>query len=68
MTNAWCITRALNPVQEHPERITKILRTQSEKLNWNGIEFPVAADANIISRFERNNNICLNIFGYEKDI
>src|ERR1043165_4360504 len=61
----WCITRALNPEGEHPERITKDLIIQSEKLDWSGIEFPVAADANIIGKFERCNNINVNVFGYE---
>ena len=42
----WCITRALNPVERDSERIMKALREQSEKLDWSGIEFPVAADAN----------------------
>ena len=64
----WCVTRALNPVEEHSYRITKELIKQSEELNWSGIEFPVAADANVISRFERNNNISVNVFGYEKDV
>jgi hypothetical protein len=64
----WCITRALNPAEKDSERITKILRLQSEKINWDGIEFPVAADANIISRFERNNNISINVFGYESSV
>ena len=30
--------------------------------------FPVAADANIINKFERNNNVSVNVFGYEKDL
>src|SRR5688572_11220697 len=64
----WCVTRALNPVEEHLERITKELIKQSEELNWSGIEFPVAADANVISKFERNNNISINVFGYETDV
>ena len=37
----WCVTRALNPVEEHPERITKELKRQSERLNWGGLKFPV---------------------------
>ena len=64
----WCITRALNPTANHPERVTKELIEQSKKLNWTGIEFPVVADANIIKRFERNNNIGVNIFGYENNV
>jgi hypothetical protein len=41
----WCVTRALNPVEEHPERITKELKKQAEQLNWSGIEFPVSLKA-----------------------
>ena len=62
----WCIARALNPVAGNSERITKVLRMQSEKINWEGIEFPVPPDANIISRCERNNNISIYIFGYDE--
>src|ERR1043165_7701587 len=64
----WCITRALNPSNNNPERITKDLIKKSNELNWSGIEFPVAANANIINKFERNNNISVNVFGYDKDV
>ena len=64
----WCITRALNPIQNNPHRITRDLIEQSEKLDWRGIQFPVAADANIIGKFERNNNISVNVFGYEREV
>src|SRR5688572_7004230 len=64
----WCVTRALNPIVRDSERITKELIKQSEDFDWSGIEFPVAADANVISKFERNNNISINVFGYEKDV
>src|SRR5688572_23095051 len=64
----WCVTRALNPIEDNPHRITRDLKEQSKKLNWSGIEFPVAADAKVISKFERNNNISVNLFGYEKEI
>lgn len=37
----WCITRVLNPVKKNSERVTSLLREQSEALNWGGIEFPV---------------------------
>ena len=59
----WCVTRALNPVDEHPERITKILREQAQQLNWSGIEFPLELQK--IYRFERQNNVGVNVFGYE---
>src|SRR5688572_19130911 len=64
----WCVTRALNPIDKNTERITKELIKQSEELDWSGIEFPVATDANVISKFERNNNISINVFGYENDV
>ena len=63
----WCVTRALNSVEDHPERITTELREQAKLLDWNGIEFPVAVDENVIRRFERNNNVSVNIFGYDDD-
>jgi len=64
----WCATRALNAVDYHPERITETLKQQAEELDWRGIEFPVAADANVIGRFERNNNVQINLFRYESNV
>ena len=61
----WCVTRALNPVEKNAERITKILRLQAEKLNWEGLKFPVELPQ--ISRFEKLNKISVNVFGYEKN-
>ena len=37
----WSLTRALNPVTIHPQRIKKLLAEQSENLNRDGIEIPV---------------------------
>ena len=34
----WAVTRALNPIDSHPERISKSLREQSKELNLEGIE------------------------------
>jgi len=60
----WCLARALNPVVEHSERVTKELRKQAEDLNWNDITFPVPLDE--IDKFERNNtDLSINVFGYE---
>jgi len=62
----WCVTRALNPVEKNPQRITPDLRKQAEKLNWNNINFP--ASFKDIKTFEENNpGIKINVFGYEKD-
>ena len=56
----WRITRALNPVKKNSERVTSLLREQSEALNWEGTEFPVKVckiegGANDIDRFEKMN-------------
>ncbi len=37
----WAVTRALNPVNKDSDRITKELKNQAKKLNWDGITFPV---------------------------
>ncbi|CAB3991572.1 Hypothetical predicted protein, partial [Paramuricea clavata] len=57
----WAVTRALNPIERNSERITRILRKQAEKLDWEGIEFPTPL--NNIKKFEKNNNIRVNVFG-----
>ena len=62
----WAVTRALNPVQRDGERITKMLRAQADKLNWNGLEFPVGLKD--IDKFERNNEVSVNVFGYEINV
>ena len=63
----WSITRALNPVDVHPERITKELKDQSERLDWSGLKFPV--DLNQIPIFEKfNPSISINVFGFDKTI
>ena len=60
----FCVTRALFPVKEHPERITAELRKQAETLNWSGISFPTPF--NEISKFEQNNpGLAVNVFGFE---
>ena len=56
----WAVTRALNPVERDAERITKILKTQVEKYNWNDIEIPTKLKD--IHKFENNNNINVNVF------
>ena len=62
----WCVTRALNPVESHPERITEDLRRQSIKYDWSGLSFPVTFDQ--IEKFERRNpGIAVHVFGYENE-
>ena len=61
----WAITRALNPVENHPERIDKELRETSKVLNWRGRKFPV--NLSDINKFENHtSSIYINVFSYEK--
>ena len=63
----WCITRAKNQVEIHPERITAKLQEQAEELNWDGCQFPMAVDK--IKYFEaRNPQISVNVFGWNGSI
>ncbi|XP_065672059.1 uncharacterized protein LOC136089892 [Hydra vulgaris] len=60
----WCVARALNPNDNHPERVDKELKNKAENINWDEIESPVSV--NQITRFENNNqDITVNVFGYE---
>ncbi len=61
----WAVTRALNPIDKNPERITKELKDQAEKYDWSGITFPVKLED--IKIWEKNNNKFVNVFGYDED-
>ena len=61
----WCVLRALNPKDTHPERIDKDLKSKEHTLNMEGIAYPV--DFKNIGRFEKQNpDISITIFGYSK--
>ena len=63
----WSVTRSRHPVDVHPERITKELKDQSERLDWSGLKFPVKLDHIVI--FEKFNlSISINVFGFEGDV
>ena len=56
------ITRALNPVEKHSERIDIKLR---EVHNWESLKFSVIVSA--FNKFDTSNSsISVNVFGYEK--
>ena len=59
----WCVTAAIYPSTNHPERITKKSREDSKKFDWTGIEFPVSLKQ--IRLFEKNNDLAINVFGFE---
>ena len=47
------------------ERVTKILKTQAEKYNWNDIGFPTKLKDKFDHKFEKNNNVNVNVFSYD---
>jgi len=59
------VTRALNHVDKNAERIDKNLRERAEELKWDGIQFPV--NLIDIDKFEKSNDLSVNVFGYEKE-
>ena len=63
----WCVLRALNPKDNHPERVDKDLKLKENSLNMKGIEYPVSLKN--IDKFEKQNQtICITVFGYNRKI
>ena len=60
----WCHIRHLNPQGKDPQRVKKTDKQHIEKLDYSGIEFPVTVKQ--INKIEKQNNICINLFGYEE--
>ena len=61
----WAVTRALNPVDDNPQRVTKELREQAERYEWEGVTFPTRVKD--IRIWEKNNDININVFGYDDE-
>ena len=53
-----------NKKLKHPERITERLKEKVNEFNTNGIKFPCGFSD--INRFENNNNITINVFGFHE--
>ena len=63
----WCHVRHINPTKEHPEKIKKVdRRLAANNLNYNRIEFPM--QEKVFSKVEVQNNIFINVFGYENKL
>ena len=61
----WCVQRALNPKNNHPERVDEDLISKQDTLNMKGIEYPVSLKD--IDRFEKQNpNIAITVFGFNE--
>ena len=62
----WSVLRALNPKDNHPERIDNDLKSKVDILNMQGIQYPVGFRG--IDRFESQNpEISITVLGYNKD-
>ena len=60
----WCVLRALNPKDNHPERLDKELLGKENTLNMEGICYPVSLKD--INKFEKQNpTISITVLGYE---
>ena len=63
----WCVRRALNPKDDHAERVDKELMEKENTLNMEGIEYPVSLKD--INKFEKQNpSISITVLGYEKSV
>ncbi len=58
----WSILAGIHSTSRDSERLHHYQQCQDE-LDFTGIEFPVAIDK--IGKFERQNNISVNVFGFE---
>ena len=60
----WSILALLHPVQHrnHPDRVSKYQEYEHE-LNMSGIKYPI--NIKDIKKFEYQNNISVNVYGYE---
>ena len=61
----WCHLAYKFPANKDKNRITKYMK-HITKLNYEGITFPVTIKQ--IPKIEKQNNISINVFGYEKKI
>ena len=60
----WCVLRALNLKENHPERIDEELKGKVNTLNMKGIDYPVSLKD--IDEFEKHNpSVSITVFGYD---
>ena len=60
----WCHIRHSNYQHKYPQRIKKVDKEYIDKLNYEGIEFPVTIKQ--LNKIEKQNEININVFGYEE--
>lgn len=59
----WAILSALHPSTHHVERVSKYVK-YADELDFTGLDFPMQLKN--ISIYENQNDITVNVFGYEK--
>ena len=62
----WCHIRHTNPVKIHPERIIWEVEKLANKLNYDGVGFPVGEK--YFSKVGKKSNICITVFCYENEL
>ena len=62
----WCVARHFCRDERNPQRISKRLRLEVDKLNWKGIEFPMKLSK--INSFEKLNNISINVYSLDNEL
>ena len=60
----WCHIRFLNPQKTNPQRINRVEKQMINELHYVGIAFPLTQKQ--YNKIEMQNNIRINVFGYEK--
>ena len=58
----WAVTSAVYQRKKDPQRLNSEMRRNSEKLNWEGIDFPTPLTQ--ITRFEKQNLYSINVYGW----
>ena len=61
-----CHVKHINPLKGHPERITRIDKEIACNFNYDEIKFTV--EEKDFEKIEVQNNICINVFGYQNDL
>ena len=62
----WCHIRHLNLVERNPQRITKEDKEIVNKLDYEGVNFPVSKKD--YCRIEIKNKTCINVFYYDNKL
>ena len=60
----WCHVRHLNPQEMDPQRIKRDDKQYVNKLNYNGITFPLSQKQ--YQKIKKQNSIKISVFGYEE--